>query len=482
MSIIAKEKYIYLTVLIWRTVLRSRKYILSILLTFTIIIKCISFTQTSTYASYVPVKYSSELYAELNASDKNITASASTSPPTLHARYAALIDGDNNRLLYGKEADVKAPNASTTKIMTLITALEICGDDYVATTSAYAAAMPDVQLNAVRGERFHIQDLYYSLMLKSHNDTAVIIAENTAYYYLCTLSDKDRNELLYDTAFINSYNSDSSFIKDISKEQSRILVRIFTDLMNKKALELGCTNTHFVTPNGLDATDEYGVHSTTAYELGVMMSYCIKNSHFLDIAQTQSYTFHNLSNKEYSVTNANAFLSMYNNIISGKTGFTADAGYCYVCAYKDDEHTYIVTLLACGWPNNKTYKWTDSKVLLDYAKNSFTKQNIFNDRKTFNICVTDGKCKNINVSIDENYSAYIKDDDSVDIEYNIPESIKAPVKSGDVIGSVDIIINGENVKQYPLICSNDVNKRSCLDNISDFIQHLLSFLCISVIK
>ena len=173
----------------------SRKYILSILLTFTIIIKCISFTQTSTYASYVPVKYSSELYAELNASDKNITASASTSPPTLHARYAALIDGDNNRLLYGKEADVKAPNASTTKIMTLITALEICGDDYVATTSAYAAAMPDVQLNAVRGERFHIQDLYYSLMLKSHNDTAVIIAENTAYYYLCTLSDKDRNEL-----------------------------------------------------------------------------------------------------------------------------------------------------------------------------------------------------------------------------------------------------------------------------------------------
>ena len=96
--------------------MRSRKYILSILLTFTIIIKCISFTQISTYASYIPVKYSSELYAELNASDKNITASTSTSPPTLHARYAALIDGDNNRLLYGKEADVKAPNASTPAI------------------------------------------------------------------------------------------------------------------------------------------------------------------------------------------------------------------------------------------------------------------------------------------------------------------------------------------------------------------------------
>lgn len=461
--------------------MQSRKCILSVLLIFTIIIKCISFTQISAYASYEPVKYYSETCTELNTADKSSTAATSTSPPALHARYAALIDGDNNRLLYGKDADIKAPNASTTKIMTLITALEICSDDYVVTTSAYAASMPDVQLNAVRGEQFHIKDLYYSLMLRSHNDTAVIIAENTAYYYLCTLSDKDRNELLYDTTFINSYNSDSSFIKDLTKEQSRILVRIFTDLMNKKALELGCTNTHFVTPNGLDATDEYGVHSTTAYELGVMMSYCIKNSHFLDITQTQSHTFHNLSNKEYSVTNANAFLSMYNNIISGKTGFTADAGYCYVCAYKDGERTYIVTLLACGWPNNKTYKWTDAKALLDYARNCFTRQNIFNDKKTFNIKVTDGKCKYINVSIDENYSAYIKADDSVGIEYNIPESIKAPIKNGDVIGSVDIIINGENVKQYPLICSNDVDKCSTLDNISDFIRHLLSFLCISLI-
>ena len=163
-----------------------------------------------------------------------------------------------------------------------------------------------------------------------------------------------------------------------------------------------------------------------------MLYYFLENSHFLDITQTQSYTFHNLSNKEYSVTNAYAFLSMYNNIISGKTGFTADAGYCYVCAYKDDEHTYIVTLLACGWPNNKTYKWTDSKVLLDYAKNSFTKQNIFNDRKTFNICVTDGKCKNINVSIDENYSAYINHDATGYINKNIQKSIKAQYKSGDV--------------------------------------------------
>ena len=119
----------------------------------------------------------------------------------IHARFAAVIDADTNRLLYGKNADTKAPMASTTKIMTLITALEICPDDYIATTSAYAASMPDVQLNAVKGEQFSIKDLYYSLMLRSHNDTAVIIAENTAYYYICSLTDKERNELTFDISF-----------------------------------------------------------------------------------------------------------------------------------------------------------------------------------------------------------------------------------------------------------------------------------------
>ena len=73
---------------------------------------------------------------------------------------------------------------------------------------------------------------------------------------------------------------------------------------------------------------------------------------------------------------------MYDNIISGKTGFTADAGYCYVCAYKDENKTFVVALLACGWPNNKSYKWTDSKVLLDYARNNFEKQVLLDNIKT----------------------------------------------------------------------------------------------------
>ena len=265
--------------------MKPLKYILSSLTFIVILFEYIFFLIS-------PVYFSCLSPAPHKITTVSKTQHASSSSPknniSLHARYAALIDADNNRLLYGKGADIKAPNASTTKIITLITALGICADDYIATTSAYAASMPDVQLNAINGEQFTIKDLYFSLMLRSHNDTAVIIAENAAYYYICNLSDKERNELIYDISFIPDYSNNSSFLKNISKEQSKVLVRIFTDLMNKKALEAGCTNTHFVTPNGLDASDENGIHQTTAYDLSVMMSYCIKNPDFIEITKSSS--------------------------------------------------------------------------------------------------------------------------------------------------------------------------------------------------
>ena len=286
--------------------------------------------------------------------------------------------------------------------------------------------------------------------------------------------------MIYDISFIPDYSNNSSFLKNISKEQSKVLVRIFTDLMNKKALEAGCTNTHFVTPNGLDASDENGIHQTTAYDLSVMMSYCIKNPDFIEITKSSSYSFSNLDGKRYSVTNANAFLSMYDNIISGKTGFTADAGYCYVCAYKDENKTFIVALLACGWPNNKSYKWTDSKVLLDYARNNFEKQVLLDNIKTFNVKVTNGTSDDINVVIDKKYSAYVKSDDEVKIEYNIPDSIMAPVKKNDVIGTVTVFINNEAVKQYNIISDKDISKCNYARKVSRIIRHFLYFLCILI--
>ena len=167
-------------------------------------------------------------------------------PLKLYAKSAVLMDAASGRVLYSKNGDEQLPMASTTKIMTLILTLERADLDDTVTVSAYAASMPDVQLNIREGEQYRLKDLLYSLMLESHNDSAVAIAEHVGGS-----------------------------------------VEEFAAMMNQKAREIGCTNTWFITPNGLDATAEYTnaqgeketrTHVTTAEDLARIMSYCIEKS------------------------------------------------------------------------------------------------------------------------------------------------------------------------------------------------------------
>ena len=206
----------------------------------------------------------------------------------LHAESAALMDADTGRVLYGKEERKIRPMASTTKVMTCILALERAEGNEIVEVSSEAAAQPDVQLNMQKGEQYYLKDLLYSLMLKSHNDTAVAIAEHVGGS-----------------------------------------VEKFAKMMNDKATQIGCTQTHFVTPNGLDAKDEGGMHSTTARDLALIMRYAIQNENFLTIAQTTDYNFSDLSGKRtFVLHNTNALLGNMDGILAGKTGFTVGAGYC----------------------------------------------------------------------------------------------------------------------------------------------------------
>ena len=245
---------------------------------------------------------------------------------TLYSKSCAMVDGDSGRLLYGKEAQTALPNASTTKILTCIVAMEQCKPDEVVTFSAKAASQPKVHLGAKKGEQFYMQDLWYGLMLESYNDCAYAIAEHVAG----------------------------------SAEK-------FAALMNEKAKKIGCTDSHFVTPNGLDAKDEQGEHHTTAYDLCRIMSYCawksLVSKQFLEVTQTRSHTFQSLEGTGYAVSNKNALLDMMDHVITGKTGYTSKAGYCYVAALEEGGRHYAIALLACGWPNHKNYKWSDAKTL-----------------------------------------------------------------------------------------------------------------------
>lgn len=125
-------------------------------------------------------------------------------------------------------------------------------------------------------------------------------------------------------------------------------------MLNRKAKQIGCKNTYFITPNGLDAEDENGKHHTTAKDLALIMRYAVKNETFLHIAQTRDYTFSEITGKRtFSVHNANAFLDMRDGVLAGKTGYTSQAGYCYVCAWEKRAKHLSSASLAVGGPTTK---------------------------------------------------------------------------------------------------------------------------------
>ena len=244
----------------------------------------------------------------------------------------------------------------------------------------------------------------------------------------------------------------------------------FADLMNRKAKEIGCENTYFITPNGLDAEKEIetadggkqtAAHSTTAADLARIMSYCIKRSpkkeDFLDITRTASYSFSNLEgSRSFSCSNHNAFLNMMEGALSGKTGFTGKAGYCYVGALERDDRTFVVALLACGWPNNKTYKWSDTKKLMKYGLKNYQKRDLSGEEVVEewlkDIPVSDAKTPRLYESAAVN--VYIKDqteppvllmkeEEKIEVKAQAQEHLTAPVLSDQTVGKIQYLLNGE---------------------------------------
>jgi len=350
----------------------------------------------------------------------SIRVQAEGTPENLYARSAVLMDADTGRILFGKNDNEVMPMASTTKIMTLLVTLEHADLDEIVEVSERAASMPDVQLHIREGERYRLQDLCYSLMLESHNDSAVAIAEHVGG-----------------------------------------TVEGFAAMMNQKAKHLGCYHTYFITPNGLDAEDEHGKHSTTARDLARIMRCCIKNETFLSITREPSWTFTDMDgNRSFTVQNKNAFLQMMEGALTGKTGFTNEAGYCYVGALERGEKRLITVVLACGWPNHKTWKWMDTKALMNYGLEDYHKETVGSDRMALEpVSVMDGQKEKVEILTDAVLEDFLlKEDDEFTMEVLVPDILKAPVQAGELVGSVAYYINGQIVDLFPVYTASEVKK------------------------
>lgn len=361
---------------------------------------------------------------------------------SLFSKSAVLMDGESGRVLYEKNGEEFLSNASTTKILTCILALENCSLEEVITVSAYAASMPAVKLYIKEGEQYRLEDLLYSLMLESHNDTAVAIAEHIAG----------------------------------SCEN-------FSLLMNKKAKEIGCENSFFLTPNGLDAKQRRGTeegkevwreHGTTAKDLALIMRYCIRLSpgkdHFIKITSTPAHSFGDVNQKRSFVCrNHNSFLNMMEGALSGKTGFTAKAGYCYVGALQREGKTYIVALLACGWPGNRTYKWQDCKKLMEYGLKQYELFPLETLEKTYENemweQVENAKRDNIDSKQvigllkekSDIKSVLLKKGEQVRVKIQ-KIKLEAPVEKWQIAGKITYYIQNKKWREEKLYCKNTVEK------------------------
>lgn len=424
----------------------------------------------------------------------------------LKSKSACVYDCNSKRVLYSKNSDERLPMASTTKIMTCIVALENANLEDICTISSYAASMPDVQLNAIKGEKFKIRDLLYSLMLESHNDVAVAIAEHIGKSFYNKYEKEDainglnngiRNDKKNDNDYsmknsetnISKKNNDDEYNRIDNVENSKKYVAYFAKLMNKKVKELGLKNTNFVTPNGLDAEKHY----TTAVELAKIAAYAIENKEFIKITNTPCYTFKSDKGRVYTVNNKNQFLNNYSGAIGCKTGYTSKAGYCFVGAINQccenvdkcsngqkNQYKLVSVVLGCGWPPHKTYKWQDTKKLMDYVVNNFSTKEVVVDSTILNgkkISIENGlDYSELQPYINERFSILLNDNDNISVKSKLIKKIVAPVKKGQIIGYVDVMINGKEYKRIYIRCVKNIKKLTYAKKFTELLHFFTSSL------
>ena len=304
----------------------------------------------------------------------------------LSAEAAVLLESDSNTALYCKNDDKTMTMASTTKIMTALLALENADLNSEIIVTKEMVSVEGTSMGLLPGDSVSVEELVYGMLLPSGNDAANTIAH------------------------VVSGN-----------------IPEFAKLMNRKAAEIGMTGTNFVTPSGLDAENHY----TTARDMALLGSYAIKNREFYTICSTKSIRV-SYGNPPYdrTLTNHNKLLSMYEDCIGIKTGFTKKSGRCLVSAAQRDGVTLIAVTLNA--PND----WQDHKKMFDYGFSVTTRKKLDDSLNDISLAVTGGKKNKVNlklsyephVTICETYNP------SVVREIYLNKFEYAPIEQGKIVG------------------------------------------------
>jgi len=350
--------------------------------------------------------------------------------PTISGKNAIAIEVNSGRILYEKNGFSKASIASTTKIMTLIVAIENNLLDDIVVVSKKAAWTGGSSVDLKEGDEIKLSELLYGLMLNSGNDAAVAIAEHTAGN-----------------------------------------LEEFAKLMNKKAKEIGALNTNFVTPHGLDTDGHY----STAYDMAVIAKYALNNPTISKIVSTQYYTMHFLDGKTKSLKNTNPLLSFYEGISGMKTGYTGMAGKCLVATAKRNDLNIIVVTL--GEPSSKL-RISDTVKILDYCFNNYK---MYDLRELYPINFSLDIQKSIKRSITPIYKNALvlplleSEKENISIRKYLVEELIAPIEINQYVGKIQFKTRNEVLGEIEICSPYSVSQTTILEYYSIIFNTFLDF-------
>lgn len=348
--------------------------------------------------------------------------------PDIVADSAIVIDASTGQVLFEKNANAKKFPASTTKILTVLIALEH-NVDFNDTITMSENAIWGIDRNSTHialdvGEQISVEDCIYATLLQSANECAYALAEYVA--------------------------------GDVAS---------FSELMNQKAKELGCKNTHFVTPNGLHDDNHY----TTAYDMALITQAAIKNEKFREITASLSYKIPatNLKDEPRELWQGNKMINptssfYYEYCEGGKTGYTEKANNTLSTFSKKDGLELICIILdSDGW----RYNYTDSKALYNYCYNNYTyfypltdfsfeseNKNVINKNHLLNNYYTSLDHQIIDFKVDKSFPLLVKKSiDTTKINYEINLYNKPKNKS---VGEIIFSYEDETLGKAPIYNSN----------------------------
>ncbi|MCI7540652.1 MAG: D-alanyl-D-alanine carboxypeptidase [Veillonellaceae bacterium] len=331
--------------------------------------------------------------------------------PRVTARSAVVMEAKTGRVLYERNMGDRRFPASTTKIMTLIIALEKGNLDDVVKVGPHAAGTEGSTLWLEEGDEITLRELLYGMMLHSGNDATVAVAEHIAGS-----------------------------------------VDAFARLMTDKAHEIGAKDTNFVNANGLP--DD--AHYTTAHDLALIASYGYTLPEFEKIVSTKEITFPWVKDDTHRLRNENQMLWLYEGGNGVKTGYTDAAGRCLVSAAKRDGIQLVAVVLDSNW------MWNDSILLLDYGFSKIDRTTVVKKHAQVGmVAVTGSRARRLGVQTkDEIVLPVVDGTAGYEQTIDLPHAVKAPIKKGDVVGTLRVSYEGKEVAKTDLVAMQDAEQKS----------------------